>query len=835
MHSHKLLPMALTIGLVFTTPLQAQTVSAAEPAQQDAGADNSAALGNIQVIGRRASQTHVERLNRDTITREMIRDNRDLVRYSADVGVAENGRHQKGFAMRGVDDNRVGISIDGVALPDSEENSLYKRYGNFNNSRLRIDPELVRNIEVVKGSDALNFGSGSLGGNVHYRTLGAADILRDNRQFGGMLRSGYSSKNREWTNTLGLGFQNEHVDAALMYSQRRGHETQSRGGDITPWEGSSDQERAKLAEHGMHRIHPDPSRHRNHSYLAKFGWQITPAHRLSLAYSGQRNSNLINELSYEHPTWLTGRGWRDVNDRQKLDNANLAYEYTPDATALATLKADVDYLRTENSTRIYRGQYNYISFGQYGTDRQHTEEFFQRNNHTDFKRLSLYTEFKPFDWVGGEHTVSFKIFGSRRTFENINDDRYLNADGSLENRYGLPNPDLYTIQHPVKTTAYGLVLQDKIRWNDTFSSTVGLRYDHEQFDPQHSSLPCGNATRLGRLCTDAQTQTFRNWSGLLSLDARLNDAWQAGYRLSSGYRNPTASELYFSFESFSGNWFANPRLQAERSLSHNLSLQGHGRYGQLEANLYHTRYRRFLYEREGWVNIRDPYCQPGWSCNLYASVPYQQFHNADRAKVSGLELKGSLNLDSISALPAGWRLSGAVGYSRGSMDSEGRSVKILAIQPLKAVLGLDYEQPDQRWGVFSRLTYLRGKAPKDAQYLQGQRRCVREEFDPWFGTPICREWAADQPTVEQFPWQNRSAVVFDLFGYYKPTKNLTLRAGIYNVFNRQYHSWDTLRGLNLRGTSDRVATLRDSGNHNQGLQRYYAPGRNYAVSLEYKF
>ena len=47
--------------------------------------------------------------------------------------------------------NRVGISVDGVNLPDSEENSLYARYGNFNNSRLFVDSELVREIDIVRG------------------------------------------------------------------------------------------------------------------------------------------------------------------------------------------------------------------------------------------------------------------------------------------------------------------------------------------------------------------------------------------------------------------------------------------------------------------------------------------------------------------------------------------------------------------------------------------------------------------------------------------------------------------------------------------------------------
>ncbi|VEI47397.1 hemoglobin-haptoglobin-binding protein A [Actinobacillus equuli] len=90
--------------------------------------------------------------------------------------------------MRGVEGNRVGISIDGVNLPDSEENSLYARYGNFNTSRLTIDPELVTGIDIVRGSDSFTTGSGSLGGGVNYRTLDAADIVLPGNKVGVLLK-----------------------------------------------------------------------------------------------------------------------------------------------------------------------------------------------------------------------------------------------------------------------------------------------------------------------------------------------------------------------------------------------------------------------------------------------------------------------------------------------------------------------------------------------------------------------------------------------------------------------------------------------------------------------
>ena len=258
MKHNKLTPIALTVGLLFSGTLYAADAAegAANPAEQ------SGTLEQVKVKGRRNTPATVERISRARIEQEMIRDNKDLVRYSTDVGIADNGRHQKGFAIRGVEGNRVGVSIDGVNMPDSEENSLYSRYGNFNSSRLSIDPELVRNIEIVKGADSFATGSGALGGGVNYQTLQGSDLVLPDREYGAMLKSGYSSRNIEWTNTVGFGANTERFDAALLYSQRRGHETESAGNRGAAVVGAGEGENIRGSARGI----SDPAKHKYHSF-----------------------------------------------------------------------------------------------------------------------------------------------------------------------------------------------------------------------------------------------------------------------------------------------------------------------------------------------------------------------------------------------------------------------------------------------------------------------------------------------------------------------------------------------------------------------------------------
>ena len=784
-----ILPLAALIGSIFGNPVFAADAAASEtaPAQTE--------LKQVTVKGHRNAPAAVERVNLGRIQQEMIRDNKDLVRYSTDVGLSDSGRHQKGFAIRGVEGNRVGVSIDGVSLPDSEENSLYARYGNFNSSRLSIDPELVRNIDIVKGADSFNTGSGALGGGVNYQTLQGRDLLLPERQFGVMMKNGYSSRNREWTNTVGFGMDNGSVDAALLYSQRRGHETESAGNRGYAVEGAGSGTNIRGSARGI----PDPSKHKYHSFLAKIGYQINENHRIGASLNGQQGHNYTNEESYN----LMTSAWREADDVNRRRNANLFYEWTPQSGWLSLVKADIDYQRTKVSAVNYKGLFptNYTTW-ETEYDKKEVGEIYNRSMDTRFKRITLRLDSQPLQ-LGGQHRLSFKAFASRRDFENLNRDDYFFSGRIVRTTS--------TIQHPVKTTNYGFSLSDQIQWNDVFSSRAGIRYDHTKMTPQQLNADCHACDR-----TPPAPNTYTGWSGFAGLAAQLNQAWRVGYDITSGYRVPNASEVYFTYNHGSGTWKPNPNLKAERSTTHTLSLQGRGDKGTLDANLYQSNYRNFLSEEQFLQTQIDPYCSDYYAqlgyCTRYRQQLYWQMQNIDKARIRGLELTGRLNVDKVvSFVPEGWKLFGSLGYAKSKLSGDN---SLLSTQPLKVIAGIDYESPSEKWGVFSRLTYLGAKKAKDAQYTVYER-------DRW-SDPL-------EKRVKDYPWLNKSAYVFDMYGFYKPVKNLTLRAGVYNLFNRKYTTWDALRGLHSYSTTNSVD--RDG----KGLDRYRAPGRNYAVSLEWKF
>ncbi|NXZ83874.1 TonB-dependent hemoglobin/transferrin/lactoferrin family receptor [Haemophilus influenzae] len=776
MKQHKLTPYAL---LMITAGMSVTGYALAEEQLSEIKVTD-------EISSEHKTQSNVIRTNAKTIQQEMIRDTRDLVRYTTDVGISDNGRFLKGFSIRGVEGNRVGISVDGVNLPDSEENSLYARYGNFNPSRLSIDSELVRDIDIVRGSDALNSGSGALGGSVNYHTLDAQDIVKSNNKFGALLRGGYASKNSEWVRTLGVGYVGDKVDAVLMYSQRTGHEIKSRG------EGP---------EFNYTRSqHPDPATHRFHSYLAKVGYQITSHHKVGVGLNGQKGSRYVDERSYT----TYGSAWREADDQNKRINVNAYYLYTPESNYLASSKLDFDYQKTDLAAVNYKGQRDSQ------TNEKQLSEVYDRRMKTVFKRISAKLESMPFN-LGGEHVFSFRAYASEREFKNINHDT---------NEFGLD--DWYTIQRPVKTRIYGASLKDQITWNPrfesgwrpTFSANVGTRYDYAKLSPKALNAACSKACLAEG---EPAQSSFSNWSGFLGLDAQTTDTWKFGYQLSTGYRIPTATELYFSFKNPYGTWKSNPGLKSERSINHTVFAKAQNEKGIFDVSLYQTRYRDFLFEQESIIEQTQ--------YGRTYQTPVQQMVNVDNARVHGVEVKGSLNLDTIFPIPQGFKLHAALGYSKGKLSN---STSLLSIQPVKAVLGFDYEEPNGKWGIFSRLTYLGGKKAKDAKTLEIKTRCLAwNDDDPWLGRYCSKEELYQ--SVENYKYLNKSAYLVDLFGFYKIREDITLRAGVYNLFDKKYHTWDALRGINAHSTTNSI------DRNGVGLERFYAPGRNLSASVEIRF
>ena len=748
-------------------PLLAAGVLAIPVAQ----ADEVAQLNEVTVIAReQAKSTGEIKKSRRVVQDELISDARDLVRYTTDVGISDAGRHNKGFAMRGVEGNRVGISIDGVSLPDSEENSLYARYGNFNSSRITIDPELVEGIDIMRGSDSFNSGSGSLGGTVSYRTLTASDILLPERKLGGLLKTAYASKNREWTYTSGIGYKDDKWEAVALYSHRHGHEMKSNGNgeDI----------------YGDARGIPDPAKHRNHNYLAKLSYLFNDTHKLSVSYSGHRHKNMTDEKSYS----FTGSSWREADDISERDNLNLAYEFFPLESKLAYGKLEYDYQKTLVGAINYKGGRNWT------TNAKELGEVNDRRLYTKFHRMSGRLDSVPFEFLSGTHILTFKAGASHHDFKNDNYDYY-------------PDQVIHSsIQHPVKTKQFYATLQDNVQWTDKLSSNMGIRYDYAKVSPQALNAACNACFK-----TIPSAVTFESLSANLGLDYQINDYWKTSYNLSSGYRTPSASEMFFTYEHPAGNWLANPKLKPERSIHQSISFQGESDKGNVMLHLYHTRYKDFLYEQEtrGWrINEKcDAHCQFYGGKRVYETL-FQQAVNFDKAKISGIELSGKLNLDTIASfIPQGWNAMGAIGYSKGKL-SDGQ-VSLLSIQPIKAILGIGYDDPQDRWGLQTRWTYLGEKKGKDAQILTYY-------YDP-------------RGQTRDYPYLNGSAVLFDTYGFVKVNKNITLRAGVYNLFDRKYHTWDSLRGINFRGTTNTV------DREGKGLERFYAPGRNFAASVEVKF
>lgn len=95
------------------------------------------------------------------------------------------------ISIRGSDSDQITYLIDGVRQDN------YTVSGN-RPAFMFVDPEMIKQVEVRRGSGSSLYGNGGIGGTIAVTSKTATDLLKSGRDFGAKLKAGYNSDAEEF-------------------------------------------------------------------------------------------------------------------------------------------------------------------------------------------------------------------------------------------------------------------------------------------------------------------------------------------------------------------------------------------------------------------------------------------------------------------------------------------------------------------------------------------------------------------------------------------------------------------------------------------------------------
>lgn len=784
---------------------------AADPAPQ---AHQS--LNEIKVIGgRKVQKLGEEKIHRQALDKQMVSDESDLVRYDPGISVVEGGRSgSNGFTIRGVDKDRVAINVDGLAQAESRSSEafqeLFGAYGNFNANRNTSEPENFSEVTLTKGADSLKSGSGALGGAVNYKTKSASDYVSEEKPYHLGIKGGYIGRNSQKFSSITAAGTWLGLDALMVYTRRFGKETKNNSDAAdtiitdnkqswSPNAGSTN-----YGSRGIARSKPDPQNWENISTLFKLGYNFNDQNRIGWIYEDSRTDRTTTELSNMWAANWKGEALGDTRSRQDIsyrkrigfeyknqlekgpwDSLNLRYDRQTIDMSTWTWDLPTDYNRSGVNSDVYHMFRNIRQKNtQFGADAE---------KQIDFSKLVWAMQYglggSQNDNGNRDHSYWVRLYDPKYQTSN-NQELTMLVESSSKNRF-----------------AY---------WNNTFQFgdssqyrlNAGVRYDNSSSkakdNPNYTPAIRGQIPYLG------SERKHSGFSYGLGLDWKFTPRLNLLAKYSTGFRAPTSDETWLLFPHPDFYLKANPNLKAETAKNFELGLAGSGKAGNFKFSGFQTRYRNFIeltYMGVSSDNPNSPNYAPISDGTALVSSPVWQNQNRSSAWVKGLEFNGTWNLDSIG-LPQGTHAGVNVSYIKGkAKQNNGQETPINALSPWSAVYNLGYDAPSKRWGLNAYLTRTAAKKPSDTIHSSDDLN------NPW-----------------PFAKHSKAYTLFDLTGYVNLGKYFTLRAGAYNIGNKKYYTWESLRSIREFGTVNRV----DNKTH-AGIQRFTSPGRSYNLTLEAKF
>jgi hemoglobin/transferrin/lactoferrin receptor protein len=344
-------------------------------------------------------------VERPVIEREQPVNLGDLLDDLPNVAVGGGPRGQgQTLTIRGLGDERILFLVDGVR----------QNFSRAHQTRVFIEPDLLRRVEVLRGPASALWGSGAIGGVVAMETVDAADLLAPGDTLGARVRLGYQDGSDQWLTNAGVyGVTGDgSFDYLLDLAWRD-------AGDVRLGDGSD------LANSGFERL----------SGLAKGTWMPDGVNRFGLSFLGL-------EQDGEVPSNPHTAGTPDTLVDNETRQRNLVFSWRHDDPANRWLRPSLTVYRNETDMEErckIDGRKDETRYTTVGADLR---------NHTRFAGPA-----------GVAHTLSYGIEGYQDDVEG--------------RRNGQPRDSFPDGESEV----IGLYLQDEIIFGGRWALTPGLRWD----------------------------------------------------------------------------------------------------------------------------------------------------------------------------------------------------------------------------------------------------------------------------------------------------------------------------------------------------------------------
>lgn len=686
---------------------------------------------------------------------QMITDIKDLVRYEPGVtvrraparftaaGSAAGRDRDSGFNIRGLEGNRVLITVDGVRVPDAFSFGAQSvGRGDY------VDLDLIKSVEILRGPASALYGSDGVAGAVSFITKDPEDFLKDGKSVGGGARIAYDSSDESWTKGLVVAGKTGDIQAMLAFTRRDGHELDNKGSNDVA---------------NTDRTTPNPQDSWSNALLGRLVWAPDANNRLRFTYERFRSNldtdvlSAIAKMPASGVLGSTATLGLTATDKTNRTRGTVDYRY-----------AGTGFISGVRAAAYYQDSGN------------EQTAFEDRNTASDRSRINRFAN---------------KVYGGTLQLESkfstgaIDHLLVYGADYSHTRQTGVRDGTVAPVGETYPTrafpttdyTLFGAFIQDEISIaGGLLTLYPSLRYDHYKLDPKDDPLFTAFVPR---------GQSDSRVTPRLAAVVKLSDMVRLFANYTRGFKAPEPNQINNGFTNAVSFYqsIPNPDLKPETSESYEGGIRLNGTRWSASATAFSARYRNFINQE-----------QIGGSFSPTSPAIYQ-YINLGRVKVNGVEAKGEFRL------PSGFGVQAAASYARGSVRTTtgSGSGPLDSIEPVKLVGGLFYRPDDGPFSAQIVATHSDGKhLSRTNNSCNAAARAPTPPFDP--GSP------ATQCFTPPGFW------IVDMTASYEVVKGATVRAGLFNLFDKKYFWWSDVRGL----TSTSV--VRDA---------YSQPGRNFGLSF----